>query len=278
MWKKKNFVVFSDLDVIDKVTTVSTVSSSSKEEAKEIVKKELESRNDFVGDSIVMRVEEKNTREQIIATVLFVISVILSLTKWTIGTKHGQYDISPNLESGVYAVLVFLTLYVRFKGLNSIFDSLLDLIDCILIIALLSSFIRIVMIKQIDLFDFTTLFFQIKPFTFSTTHLIVLGIVLSFLGLKLLSLISYGVVLFVGISNLMKISSAMEIKGFIFFIFAIIGILLYLKNDPELQAALPFIQNTYRHGKHLLNNDLKISRQQVAGIKNHINMKHKKDS
>lgn len=222
------------------------IAANEEKTAQEIAKKYFAEENYSVGDEILVRVH-KRTATAIASYVLLLIPILLSFINWKVG--HDTVSIMPDLISTLCAVGLYSSYIVRFKGVHRTVGSWIDIVFCVLLILLISSFIKIIMFEKV--FE---LFFL--DFSINTTVIVIGAIVLSWIGLKLISVLCMICIVLIAMANIISLNAAMGgAIGTAYIICSFLGILLYLSIEPAVYDTIPYIRKSIRIGKNRIHND-----------------------
>lgn len=224
------------LETCDKVYVVNAMSEA---EAKQKAIKSFENEFGVVTESIITQ-PFKRIKRAIWAYIFMIIPILLSFINWKIG--HDTLRIAPDLVSCLYSVGIYAAFVVRFKGIQRIIESWIDIIFSVLIILLFSTFIQTI------LFDKTINLFWMDQFKIDTKIILPIAIILSWLGLKFVSLICMAGVGVLSLFNITVLSSAMgNVWGTLYIISSFLGIILYLSIEPvTMEAKLHFKKSMMR--------------------------------
>ena len=131
------YIVQVSGDVLERQNRAYIVNAKAKEDAQLIAKQNF--CDDFSVDSDTMSVKyNRRPFRAIIAFVLMLIPIFLSFIGW--GDGHNLISISPDLTSCLYSMLIYVAFVVRFKGIQRTMSSWIDILFCVFMILLLSSF------------------------------------------------------------------------------------------------------------------------------------------
>lgn len=241
------------------------VESNSKDEAKKIATKNF--CEEFSTDEcIITSNPRKRTKTAILSIILMIIPVLLSLINWK--NVHSTISISPDLISCLYGVAIYGSFVVRFKGVQRTVLSWIDILLAIVSSLLLATFIKAILIEsQIS-------FFGICKFDINTNIILIVSVLLSWLGLKAISLVCMGVVIVCALSNITNLNAAMGfIWGPIYVICSFIGIISYIAIEPAFMESRHFVKNFTKNRINHLNNDVIQAKSNVLKVKNNISKK-----
>lgn len=232
------------------------ISARSKEAAQEIAKERFAAEFSLVNKNIYTQSYDR-TFKALIAIALMLVAVIISYQGWEFekeapkilaifGKENSieKLSINPDLDSCLYAAVFYFAFVVRFKGIKDTIASWIDVASCIIVILLLASFINIILSKDL-------LFGKIKP-----ESLLIIGMIFSWLGLKLISVICMALVALLSLTGIDKVSEAMgAVWGPIYILCAFVGFLFYLSTEPALIERFPQFRNSFNQGVRSIKND-----------------------
>lgn len=226
------------------------VKANSEVEARKIAKQSF--CEDFSSNGNVVVVEKPFMRKErsIFALVAMIIPILLSLISWK--HNHSTISISPNLISCLFGVMIYSAFVMRFKGIQRTVQSKIDILFAIVSVILLSTFIRILLLET----DISLLGGIIK-IPINTYIVLIVAAILSWLGLKLVSLTSIGLVIILALGNIVGLNDAMgALWGTIYVISSFLGIIMYASIEPAfMEIKSNFYHFTKRSINHL-NDDL----------------------
>lgn len=252
------------LNVCDKSYVVDAPSES---EAKEMAVSSFESEFGAFADSITTQLF-KRTNKSIMAYICMLIPILLSLISWNNG--HDTYSISPSLVSCIYSVAFYAAFIVRFKGIHRTVGSWIDIVFSVLIILLISTFIQLILVKK------TINLFWIAKFTVDAKSIILIAIILSWFGFKLISAICIAGVGILALFNITALSSAMGmIWGPVYVISSFMGIMLYLSVEPVMLETVSLSKKSTMQSINYVKNDFI---QAKSSVKNLNRFSQKEDS
>ena len=199
----------------------------------------------------------KRTYNSIIACGLMLIPVLLAFFDWTIG--HEKYSIQPNAISCIFAVLIYAAFVVKIKGIHRTIGTVTDIALMATCILLLATCIESLLTYQ----TFDLVLFDVNV---DTRVILVFAVILSWLGLKLVSVVCMGVIFVFAISNIVKLSEAMGKWGIIFILSAFLGVLFYLSVEPAVVEAGPFYKKVIYTGINRVHGDVMDAGQSAKSI------------
>lgn len=262
------YLVKTKGDVIDKQSKAYIVEASTKEEAQLIAQNSF--KEDFynVTGEVITKPYSRN-RLAYISFVLMTFAIFLSFIGWKL--EHDTILIRPDLTSCIYAVIIYSAFVIRIKGVERTLGSWIDVVYCLLNILLLASFIKIILFN--DELSFLG-FFNIP---IDSTYLMIGALVLSWLGLKLVSVICMGLVCILALFNINLLNEAMgSLWGIVYVLCSFFGILIYFRNEPAIYELKQGTKSITSRGMNYIDNDLHEAHTQASHFENHIKDKLEK--
>lgn len=249
------YLVHTSGNVVDFHEKAYIVNAESKEDAQEIAKSNFMEEFYVVDDNVCVK-SYKRRYKAILACIFMMIPVFLSFINWKIG--HDTVSIQPNYISCLYAVILYSSYIVRFKGIRRTVGSWIDIGLSIILILLLSSFIRtILVIKYINILG-------IKKIVIDTNIILPITILLSWCGLKFFSILSMACVGILAMFSISELNEAMAgIAGPAYIICAFIGILIYLSIEPAMFEMSTNLKKSIVGGVDHLKRDLIYAEKEV---------------
>lgn len=246
-------------DVTERQNKTYVVKSSSIEEAEKIAARNF--CNTFNSELSTVSVFSKKRNFRVyISYVLLFIPIFLSMVDWKIG--HETISIRPDLISCLFAIAFYLAFVVRFKGIERTVGTWVDSGYCILSVLLLASFIKIVSITE------TISVFGITEFTISSYLILFFSLILSWVGLKLVSLIGIGTIAVMAFYRITVLSQAMGyIWGPVYIISSLMGIMLYLSVEPAYTETVTALKLSAAKISRRMNSDLVVAKAQGKSLK-----------
>lgn len=231
------YLVYSKGKVVENQEKAYVIKANSIVEAQNIAKETFSEEYCVIDEEIYTK-PYKRTRNSILAYVFMTIPILLSFINWKSG--HETIKISPDYISCTYALIFYAAYIVRFKGIMRTMSTWVDIGFCVFLPLLLATFIRTLMgttsISILGCFDIPIDTSVVFPF----------AILLSWLGLKMISVICIACIGVLALFNITVLSESMgTVWGPIYIISAFIGILLYCSIEPALVEGLPHF------GRHL---------------------------
>lgn len=223
------------------------VNSKSEEEAKNTAIRNFCEDFSTSSDQVYVK-QNRRTYKSMLAFAFMLIPILLSFVQWKNG--HETISISPNYISCLYSVILYLAFVVRFKGVQRTVSTFTDILFCIFNILLFSSFVRtIIFNKAINIFG-------LIKFDIDTNIVLIIAMLLSWIGLRGVSLTCIGGVALLALINITDLNIAMgTIYGPMYIICSFIGMMLYISVEPAAIEALPYIKNITKRGIQYLNQE-----------------------
>ena len=224
--------------------------------------------NEFSADVEMVEIKsDRRTHKAVLAFIFMLIPILLSFINWKNG--HDTISISPDYISTLYGVLIYAAFVVRFKGIPRTVSSWIDILFCVFNVLLFASFVKTI------LFTKTITILGIIKINIDTNILLPVAIILSWLGLKIVSLICIAIITIVALFNITALNIAMgSIFGPLYVICSFIGIMLYLSVEPA------FIESIHQFGE-VVNKSFNYLNKDVSNVKanidNKVNSLKKKD-
>lgn len=259
------YVVQVSGEVLDKQNKAYIVDSKTVEEAQLIATQTF--CDDFAIESDAVYVKShKRTYKAITAFIFMLVPILLSLIGWKNG--HDTISISPDYLSCLYGVLIYAAFVVRFKGIQRTVSSWIDILFCVFTVLLLSTFVKTILVtKTISLLGLTYI-------TISTNVVLPVAIILSWLGLKVVSLVCMGGVAIIALFNITALNTAMgTVFGPLYIICSFIGIMMYLSVEPAFVETLLQVRNIATRGLHRLSGDVSYAKAKAINVKTAISNK-----
>ena len=239
-------------------TYVVNAPSGTEEEAQQIASEMFAEEFECVGEVHTGKVIKRKGTPCLILFLL--VAILLSFVGWKNG--HSTVSIRPDMISMMYAVFIYSAYVVRIKGLKNVLESIREIVVCILVLMLLASLVQIFLGTN----EFKILGKEL--FSFDSKMLLIVAILLSWLGVKFVSVISLGLVVVCALIKLSIVSEAMGIWGIVYVLSGFIGIILYLKTEPLVVAAWPFYRKSLNAQISYLKNDISEAGREGLEIKN----------
>lgn len=212
------------------------INSPTKEDAQLMAVEEFQEEFCVLGDSVYAS-PKCRTKTAIFAMIFMLIPIFLSLIPWHNG--RDIISISPDLTSCIYGILLYTAFVVRFKTISRTVSTWIDIVFAILSVLMLASFIKIISTDE------TLRIFGLEIVTIKTNILIPIAVLLTWMGLPVVSFICISTVCVLALFNITNLSDAMgALWGSTYTIFAFIGIMLYLSIEPAATETMGAIKQT----------------------------------
>ena len=158
--------------------------------------------------------------------------------------------------------MIYAAFVVRFKGIQRTVSSWIDILFCVFTVLLLSTFVKTILVtKTISLLGLTDI-------TISTNVVLPVAIVLSWLGLKIVSLVCMGGVAIIALFNITALNTAMgTVFGPLYIICSFVGIMMYLSVEPAFVETLLQVRNVASRGLHRLSGDVSHAKTKAINVK-----------
>lgn len=253
-------------DISNKQNKTYVVNSNSLEKAQIIATQNFCDEFTINGDAVLVK-PYKRTIKAIFSFIFMLVPILLSLISWKSG--HDSLSISPDYISCLYGVLFYASFVVRFKGIQRTVNSWIDILFCVFSILLLSSFVKTILVtKTISLLGLTKI-------TISTTVILPVAILLSWLGLKIVSLACIAGISIIALFNITTLNEAMGmICGPLYVICSFVGIMLYLSVEPAFIDSLSHFKLSAAKGLKYISNDISQTKNKAINIKSTIPKKN----
>lgn len=231
------YIVYSEGKVVDNKEKTYIISAKTETEARELAKQEFLEQHDVIDGKVYVKPVVRN-RKAIASYVLMLVPILLSYIPWKNG--HETIYIHPDLLSCIYAILFYLLYILRFKGFKTMIESWVDLGYCIVIPFLFSTFVRVLFVSdKIGIFGFEV----------DASMLFPIAIVLSLLGVKVMSVLSMGAIFILALFNMTKLNESMgAIWGPAYAICSFVGILLYCSIEPAFRKGFLHFAENLKYG------------------------------
>lgn len=234
MLKEKTFIVRTSGMIVHPQEKIYSVKAPTKDIAEKKAIASYEQTYD-VADYEVQAQASSRSFQTIIAIVCLAIAVLLSFIPWKTG--HETKLLQPDYTSCVFAAFFYVVFVVRFKGIRNVVRSVLDLVFMVLLILLISSFIKAILVQEAITIPIP---FKKLTFNINTSIILVVALLLSAFGMKLVSVVCLGIVMVFAMVNIAELTVAMgSIWGPVYIIASLIGVLSYLSLEPILIEAFP---------------------------------------
>lgn len=240
------YLVHTSGEVIDRQSKAYVVKAESKEQAQELARENFK-QDFYIAEECIYTRPYKRSWKIVFAILFMLIPVGLSFVGWYKG--HDVVRIGPSYVSCIYAITIYAAFVTRFKGLDRVFETKLDIALCVILLLLISSFVQTILVeKEIGLWIFKG--------TVDAKYILFGAAVLSWCGLKFVSVLCMASVVFLALGNIAKLSDAMgPIYGTMYIICSFIGLLLYLSVEPAIIEGLPSLKKSVMHGVDYMKRD-----------------------
>ena len=253
------------------ITTTETksylVDAKSKEEAEQIAKEFFKQEYDVEDGYAVYShtYVNKRTLKVILSCLLMIVAMLVlwipeytNDSWWSNLWGTSALNVRPDLISCLCSIIFYAAYVIRFKGINKAVGNFLDVSLTIVGILIFSTFFKIINVsEQFKLFGIIPI-----PFL-SPVNLIIFGLALSWIGTKIVSLATFGIVAIIAITNVNTISNAMGVFGAVYIICSFIGILLWLSVEPCILEAFPQYKKELLLGYNKMKKDLVDAKKEV---------------
>lgn len=261
------YVIKVSGDVANKQNKAYVVNSKSEEEAKKIAMQNF--CDEFSVDVEMVDVKlDRRTRKAVLAFVFMLIPILLSFIKWKNG--HDTISISPDYISTLYGVLIYAAFVVRFKGILRTVSSWIDILFCIFNVLLFASFVKTILVTK------TINILGLAEISISTNILLPVAIILSWLGLKIVSLTCMAFITIMALFNITSLNIAMgTLFGPLYIICSFIGIMLYLSVEPAFIESIQQFGVVVTKSVNYLNKDISMAKANIEKTRINIDKKIK---
>lgn len=250
--KKREYMVPVTGSVPERKTKSYLVRACSQDDARRIAEGKFSDEFGTFGES--PSALENFTLRARVACILMSIAIGLSYINWADG--HNLISISPDLINCLISVILYTAYVIKFKGVHRIVTSKYDIAFCLCVILLLSSFIKLVLVKEIILFPKIP-FLMDSSISIKSHTLLFSAVVLSWIGVKLVSAVCFLLVGFFAFYNILSLSDAMgALFGPLYCLSSFFGLMFYISVEPAASEALYHIKGSVRSAKKYVENDL----------------------
>ena len=254
------YLVETSADVYEHRTKTYVIDAKTEKDAQVIAANRFNNDFNIIGSDICAR-SIKRTYRAVFAMLCMLIPILLSFINWKDG--HNTFSMKPSALSCFFAIALYITFIVRYKGITNVTASFIDICLIVVCVLLLSSFIQSILVSTT--FDF----FGYWQFSLDTKPILIIAILFSLLGIKLVSALCLSLVCLFSLVNISAQSAAMgSTFGPIYVIFSFVGILLYLSSEPTILNALPHIKSNVVSISKKINDDFIQSGKELKCIKN----------
>ena len=245
--KNREYIVPVTGSVPERKTTSYLVRACSQDDARRIAEGKFSEEFGTFGES--PSALDNRTPRAIAACILMSIAIGLSYIDWA----HGDnlISIGPSLTSCLISLILYTSYVVRFKGVHRIVTSENDIALCLCVILLFASFVQTILAKEITLI---IPFF--KDISISSYRVLFAAVVLSWIGVKIVSAACFLLVGIAAFSNIMQLSDAMgPLFGPLYILSSFFGLLFYISVEPAASEAIYHIKASARAAKKYVEND-----------------------
>lgn len=243
------------------------IKANSKKEAQEKAKNKFETEFECVNIDAQANTYTR-TKRALIACALMLIAIIISFCTYSYSakaffffSKTETFSIAPQMESCIFAIIFYCAYVIRFKGIERTLSAVIDIAFCVLTVLLLASVFQLILSNE------NIKLLGILPAVDSYT-VIVVAIITSLLGIKVVSAGCMAFVALAALSNLSVASKAMRTWGVVYIMCAFLGILFCLSAEPAVLEALPQIKQSFSKTAKYIKNDFNSAKNQLEEIKN----------
>lgn len=247
--KNREYIVPVTGSVPERKTTSYLVRACSQDDARRIAEGKFSEEFGTFGES--PSALDNRTPRAIVACILMSIAIGLSYIDWA----HGDnlISIAPSLTSCLISLILYTSYVVRFKGVHRIVTSENDIALCLCVILLFASFVQTILAEDITLIPKTLL---TKELSIDSYHLLFATILLSWIGVKIVSAACFLLVAIAAFSSIMSLSDAMgSLFGPLYILSSFFGLLFYISVEPAASEALYHIKASARAAKKYVEND-----------------------
>ena len=241
------------------------INSNSLQEAEELATESFSDEFNADVSSLGVRTQ-KRTFKAIMSLLIMIIPIFLSFIEWKSG--HNTISINPDYISCFYAVILYASFVIRFKGIQRTASSVYDILFCVFLVAMFSSFLRLIITThKINILG-------LKEIDINTTYLVAGIIILSWIGLKFVSLLCLAATTFLALSNIIALNEAMgPIWGPVYVLASFISLLLYFSIEPAIYDTFSSIKRLSLTGRYHLLSDINIEKNKLSGMVKEIKSK-----
>lgn len=248
--KNREYIVPVTGSVPERKTTSYLVRACSQDDARRIAEGKFSEEFGTFGES--PSALDNRIPRAIAACTLMSIAIGLSYIDWA----HGDnlISISPSLTSCLISLILYTAYVVRFKGIHRIVTSENDIALCLCVILLFASFIQTILAKEITLIP--KIPFLTAGKSINSYYLLFATILLSWIGVKIVSAACFLLVGIAAFSSIMSLSDAMgSLFGPLYILSSFFGLLFYISVEPAASEALYHIKASSRAAKKYVEND-----------------------
>ncbi|MGV3051003.1 hypothetical protein [Streptococcus hyovaginalis] len=245
MYKEYIVQTRGDVNEIKRHQQTYVISASSYEEAMEMGRQIFSEEFSIEKSEVESSPQPYSRKFRGILSIFFMmISIFLSYINWYTPDGFDPVVIAPDFRSIFIAIILYSAFVVRFKKLQNVIASFFDFCQIIVILLLFSGFINIILeYKEITVFGI--------DFGIDSYYVIIFMLLLSWLGMKSLSALSFIFIFLLASNNIFILSKAMgNILGPVYLISAFFGIIFYLTIEPIIFNYLPFYKSIFKHHRN----------------------------
>lgn len=245
------------------------IKATSEQEAQEIAKQSFKQEFDCIKFNAEVQ-SYARTKRAVAACILMLIAIVISLFDYNYESKVlflipkiVEFSIAPQMTSCIFAIIFYAIYVIRFKGIERTIGTYIDIAFTVISVLLLSSVFQLILgTEDLKLFWFIPL-----PNSYTV---LVITIIASLFGIKLVSAGCMAFIAITAVSNLSVANEAMECWGVIYVICAFIGILLYLSVEPAILESLPELKNSFSNTFRIVKKDFSEAKNEAKTIINNI--------
>lgn len=255
--------------VVDERVEAYVIDARSQEEAYDLARARFQETYGETVDGLKGKAVPRTFRA-ILAMILLVIPIVISFLEWQKESSEGFWifakqtvetvNFHPNLLSTLLAVIFFSAFILRYKGLERLMASKLDVALTAVVILFIATLFELILKEQsIKLFGFIPLG-DIKPI-----YLLVTAIIMSWFGVRGVSSVMMAIVFFLSIGRLSELQGLMPVwVSLVFVLSAFFGLVLYCLVEPAFYDSLPQLQGHLQSGMVYLKADAAHTRAAVT--------------
>lgn len=241
------------------------VKANSEQEAQEIAKQNFKKEFDCI--KINTKTQScTRTKRAIVACILMVTAIIISLFDYPyvdkflfFFSKTENFSMAPQMTSCILAIIFYAIYIIRFKGIERTVGSRIDIAFTVISVLLLSSVFQLILGAE------TLKLLWIIPLP-SSYIVLVITIIASLLGVKLVSAGCMAFIAITAVSNLSVASVAMGFWGVVYVMCAFVGILLYLSVEPAVLESFSQIKESFSKTFNKVKNDFEEAKDEAKTI------------
>lgn len=246
--------------VVDERVEAYVIDASSQEEAYALAKTRFQ--ETYGGEVEELKGKAiPRTFRAILAMILLAIPIAISFWGWQKTGSEGFWifakqtvetvNFHPNLLSTLLAVIFFAAFILRYKGVERLMSSKLDIALSVVVILFIASLFELILKEQtIKLLDFISLG-NLKPI-----NLLVTAIIMAWFGIRGVSSVMMAIIFFLSIGRLIELQGLMPVwVSLIFVLSSFFGLVLYCLVEPTFYDSLPQLQRHLQAGMVYLKED-----------------------